>query len=70
MNRIRKGMEKFLRWLLAPFWAVLLGRAQATRQEPAVDAGRAARNNFTGRISGGLRVSRGTGGGRFAVWLN
>lgn len=25
-------MEKFLRWLLAPFWAVLLGRAQATRQ--------------------------------------
>jgi type IV pilus assembly protein PilC len=25
-------MENFFRWLLAPFWAALLGRAQATRQ--------------------------------------
>src|SRR5258708_4784723 len=25
-------MEMFLRWLLAPLWAVLMGRAEATRQ--------------------------------------
>lgn len=32
MKRMLKGMENFFRWLLAPFWTALLGRAQATRQ--------------------------------------